>query len=71
VEIQLQMPSPEGRLQFADLGLEFIVRYPLEIRKAAEVDDNITKRLLEATKADPGLKAAVLGTPRIRAAVKG
>jgi small-conductance mechanosensitive channel len=71
MEIQLQMPSPEGRLQFADLGLEFIVRYPLEIRKAAEVDDNITKRLLEATKADPSLKAAVLGTPRIRAAVKG
>jgi hypothetical protein len=47
------------------------VRYPVEIRKAAEVDDKITKRLLEAITDEPGLKAAVLGTPKIRAAVKG
>lgn len=71
MEIQLQMPSPEGRLQFADVGLEFMVRYPVEIRKAAEVDDKITKRLLEAITDEPVLKAAVLGTPKIRAAVKG
>ena len=70
MEIQLQMPSPEGRLQFADMGLEFTVRYPVEIRKSAEVDDNITKKLLEAIANEPGLRAAVLGTPKIRSAVK-
>jgi small-conductance mechanosensitive channel len=71
VEIQLQMPSPEGKLQFTDTTLEFVVRYPVEIRKAAEVDDNITRKLLEIIAGDSGLKAAVSGTPRIRAAVRG
>lgn len=71
VEIQLQMPSPEGRLQFADVGLEFTVRYPVEIRRAAEIDDNVTQKLLEALAGEPNLKAAVSGIPKIRAAVKG
>jgi small-conductance mechanosensitive channel len=71
VEIQLQMPSPEGRLQFADVGLEFTVRYPVEIRRAAEIDDNVTQKLLEALAAEPNLKAAVSGIPKIRAAIRG
>ena len=71
VEIQLQMPSPEGRLQFADLGLEFTVRYPVEIRRAAEIDDNVTEKLLESLAGEPNLKAAVSGIPKIRAAIRG
>jgi len=71
VEIQLQMPSPEGRMQFADVGLEFTVRYPVEIRKAPEIDDKVTQTLLEALAAEPNLKAAVSGTPKIRAAIRG
>jgi small-conductance mechanosensitive channel len=71
VEIQLQMPSPEGRLQFAGVGLEFTVRYPVEIRRAAEIDDKVTEKLLEALAGEPNLKAAVSGVPKIRAAVKG
>jgi small-conductance mechanosensitive channel len=71
VEIQLQMPSPEGRLQFADIGLEFSVRYPVEIRRATEIDDNVTQKLLEALAAEPTLKAAVSGIPKIRAAIRG
>jgi small-conductance mechanosensitive channel len=71
VEIQLQMPSPEGRLQFADVGLEFTVRYPVEIRRAAEIDDQVTEKLLEALAGEANLKAAVSGTPKIRAAIRG
>jgi small-conductance mechanosensitive channel len=71
VEIQLQMPGPEGRLQFADVGLEFSVRYPVEIRRAAEIDDNVTQKLLEALAGEPNLKAAVSGIPKIRAAIRG
>ena len=48
-----------------------MVRYPLEIRKAPEVDDNITRKLLEVINSDADLKAAVLGSPRIRSAVRG
>jgi small-conductance mechanosensitive channel len=71
VEIQLQMPAPEGRLQFADVGLEFTVRYPVEIRRAAEIDDKVTEKLLEALAGEPTLKAAVSGIPKIRAAIRG
>jgi small-conductance mechanosensitive channel len=71
VEIELRAPETEAKLQFVDTGLELMVRYPLEIRKAPEVDDNLTRKLLEVIDSDPDLKAAVLGSPRIRAAVRG
>jgi|HubBroStandDraft_6_1064221.scaffolds.fasta_scaffold04255_3 small-conductance mechanosensitive channel len=71
VEIELRAPETEAKLQFVDTGLELMVRYPLEIRKAPEVDDNITRKLLEVINSDPDLKAAVLGSPKIRAAVRG
>ncbi len=34
VDILIATPRPEARLQFADGGLELLVRYPVEIRKA-------------------------------------
>jgi hypothetical protein len=34
VDILIATPRPEARLQFADGGLEWLVRYPVEIRKA-------------------------------------
>ena len=33
VDILIATPRPEARLQFADGGLEWLVRYPVEIRK--------------------------------------
>lgn len=71
VEFQLKSPSPESKLQFADSGLELLVRYPVELRKEAEIDDHITRTLLELISNDAELKAAVSGSPRIRAVVKG
>jgi small-conductance mechanosensitive channel len=71
VEIELSMPSPEGKLQFADAGLEFVIRYPVEIRKASEVDDSVTQKLLEIINNQPELKAALSGLPKIRTAVRG
>jgi small-conductance mechanosensitive channel len=40
------MPRPEARLRFVDGGLEFSVRYPVELRRAAEIDDRITREVL-------------------------
>ena len=71
VEIDLRAPATEAKLQFIDTGLELMVRYPVEIRKAPEVDDNITRKLLETIDGDAELKAGVLGSPKIRAAVRG
>jgi small-conductance mechanosensitive channel len=71
VDIQVEVPRPEARLQFADAGLELLVRYPVEIRKATEMDEEMTRKVLELIETDASLKAALAGTPKIRSAVKG
>lgn len=71
VDIQVATPKPEARLQFADTGLELLVRYPVDIRKASDIDEQMTRKVLQLTESDPDLKAAVAGTPKIRSAVKG
>lgn len=71
VDIQLDVPRPEARLQFADAGLELLVRYPVDIRKAPEIDEEMTRKILELVETDESLKTAVSGTPRIRSIVRG
>jgi small-conductance mechanosensitive channel len=71
VDIQIEAPHPAARLQFADTGLELAVRYPVEIRKAPNIDEEMTRKVLELVESDEVLKAAVSGTPKIRSAVKG
>jgi small-conductance mechanosensitive channel len=70
-EFQMKPPTPDAKLQFGDGGLELLVRYPVELRKEAEIDDHITRKLIEIISGDPELKAAVTGSPKIRAVVKG
>lgn len=71
VDIQVDMPRPEARLQFADAGLELLVRYPVEIRSAPDTDEQMTRRVLDLIAKDETLKAAVSGTPKIRSAIRG
>lgn len=72
LEVSLKAPKPESRLQFTDAaGLEFVVRYPVDIRRAAEIDDSVTRSILDTLASTPDLKASVSGPPKIRAAIKG
>jgi small-conductance mechanosensitive channel len=72
LEVQLKSPKPESRLQFTDAaGLEFVVRYPVDIRRAAEIDDNVTRSILDLLANTPDLKSSGAGAPKIRAAIKG
>ena len=71
VDIQVDTPRPEARLQFSDTGLELLVRYPVEIRKAPDTDEEMTRKVLQLIETDPAVKASVFGTPKIRSAVKG
>ena len=70
VDIQIDAPRPEARLQFADAGLELLVRYPVEIRRAPDIDEEMTRKVLGLIETDETLKAAVSGTPKIRSAVR-
>ena len=71
IEVQLTTPSPETRLQFGDTGLELLVRYPVEIRNESVTDEQVTRKVLEAIQSEPEVQAAVVGSPKIRAAIKG
>ncbi len=71
VDIYVQVPRPEARLQFADAGLELLVRYPVELRRAPDIDERMTRTVLELISTDESLKSAVSGTPKIRSAIKG
>jgi len=70
LDAPIAAPAPKAQLHFGNAGLELCVRYPVEIPHAAEVDDKITRKLMEAISGDAELKAAVTGSPRLRAAVK-
>ena len=71
VEVQLKAPAPETRLQFGDAGLELLVRYPVEIRNEAEMDEQVTRRVLDLIQSEKDVQAAVVGSPKIRAAIRG
>jgi small-conductance mechanosensitive channel len=71
IEVQLKAPSPETRLQFGDAGLELMVRYPVEIRNESVMDEQVTRKVLELVHNEPDVQAAVAGSPRIRAAIRG
>jgi small-conductance mechanosensitive channel len=71
IEVQLKAPSPETRLQFGDAGLELMVRYPVEIRNESVMDEQVTRKVLELVQNEPDVQAAVAGSPRIRAAIRG
>jgi hypothetical protein len=71
VEMQLKAPVPEARLQFGDTGLELLVRYPVEIRNESEMDEEVTRKVLELIAGDEELQKAVPGSPKIRAAIRG
>ena len=64
IEVQLKAPSPESRLQFGDAGLELLVRYPVQIRNESEMDEQITRKVLELIQSEPEVQAAVFGKPK-------
>jgi small-conductance mechanosensitive channel len=71
VELLVGPPAPEYRLQFAETGLELVARYPVGLRGAAQIDDKITIMLLGAIRKDEEIARSIIGTPKIRAAVRG
>ena len=71
VDAEVPVPIPQGHLHFIDTGLEFVGRYPVDIRRASEIDNQVIRRLMELIENEPELKAAVSGVPKLRSAIKG
>jgi small-conductance mechanosensitive channel len=71
MDIPLRAPEPHGQLQYSDAGLEYVVRYPVGLRQASEIDEKITRKLLQMVQQQADLQASLSGFPKIRAVVKG
>jgi small-conductance mechanosensitive channel len=69
-EIVLQAPKPEAKFQLNSDGLELIIRYPVLLARASEIDDRMAQAVTDVLATEP-LKTAITGTPKIQAAVKG
>ena len=70
-DIQIKSPTPDGKLQLSDTGAEFVVRYPVDIRASSDIDDQITRAVMDLMNSDAELNKAITGAPKIRAAIKG
>jgi small-conductance mechanosensitive channel len=68
VDVPLAEPKPEIRLRFIDAGLQFTVRYPVEIPHALEMDERILRALHDAVASEPKLNFAPSGAPKLQAA---
>ena len=66
LSIPVAAPKPRSRLRLTQTGLEVVIRYPVELESAAEVDDRITRELLHALEQTPSLKLVGTGTPNIQ-----
>jgi small-conductance mechanosensitive channel len=70
IEVQMPVPTFQSRLQLADSGLELLLRYPAEIRKASQMDAEVTQAVLDAIRGTADMKEAIVGSPKIRAVVR-
>ncbi len=70
-EIVLKAPVPEGKFQLNGDGMALIVRYPVPLAQASETDARLAQALIGILDGDSAVKAAIAGTPKIQAAVKG
>lgn len=58
--------KPESRLHLTQTTLEVVVRYPVELGNAAEIDDRITRELVDAIEHDPKLRLQISAGPSIK-----
>jgi small-conductance mechanosensitive channel len=54
--VQIGSFAPESRVRLTSSGLEVAIRYPVELGHAPEIDDRVTREVLEAIGGEPGLR---------------
>ncbi len=48
--------EPESRLRLTQSGAELVIRYPVELENAGEIDDRISREVLDVTEREPKMK---------------
>lgn len=71
MQTSIDPPQLQSRLQFSGGAFQFWVRFPVEIARGGEIDEKITRALLDCMAANPAIKSAVAATPSIQPSVRG
>ena len=71
MQIPINLPAVESRLQLNGGSFQLWVRFPVVIQHAAEMDENLTEALVDLFAKDPEVKSGVAATPIIQASVRG
>jgi small-conductance mechanosensitive channel len=71
MQTAIDSPEIQSRLQFSAGVFQFWVRFPVEIRSAAQTDEQITRALLDWMASNPAFKSAIAAVPTIQASVRG
>jgi len=58
--------APRIRLRLTPAGLEVLLRFPVELQKAEEIDDRVTREILRALEKEPKLRVVGADVPTIR-----
>lgn len=66
LNIRTEMPKPQSRLQLSSSGLEIVIRYPARLSSLVKTSDEITRRLVDTIRREPGLKLVASATPALQ-----
>jgi small-conductance mechanosensitive channel len=69
LNIMLETPKPQSRLNLSKAGLEIVIRYPAETYSAPQITDEISRRVLDAIDREPSLRMAPQGIANIESQV--
>jgi small-conductance mechanosensitive channel len=69
LNIMLETPKPQSRLHLSQNGLEIVIRYPAETYSAPQINDEISRRLLDAINRESSLRLVEPGNANIQAVV--
>jgi small-conductance mechanosensitive channel len=64
--VSIEPLAPRVRFRFTTVGLEVFLRYPVEFYRATEMDEHVTRELLQAIDQEPKLKIVGAEIPAIR-----
>ncbi len=65
VDFETAVPSPEVRVRFAEMGLKFEVRYPVQSDDSVAIDQKMLKALKAALGQEPPMQIVPSGEPAV------
>ena len=65
MNVHAPVPRPESRVRLIDAGLQIAVRYPVEFSRADEIDDRVTRAVVEEIEREPKLRLADGSAPKV------